>query len=871
MFRRRKNRDFSDEIQAHIALEADRLRAEGLSEADARAAARKAFGNLGAAEEHFYESTRWLWWDELGNDLRYAFRTLLHTPGFTAAAVLTLALGIGANTAIFSAIDAVALRPLPYPHPGRIVLLYGREAGGGTSDLSPADFLDFRREMHSFETLAAYRQMASNLTNEDRPERIEGAVVTPDFFAVMGVPAEVGRTLDRSLDQPGTARVVVLSDAFWHRRYGANPAIVGQSIHIDGVPRVVAGVMPPQFQYPPATEVWMPARFAVPEHPLRPDFDQSGVRDTHYFDVIGRMKPEVSRRAAQAEGDLIAKRLKQQYKDVEEAERVDLVPLDQELYGDSRSPLEILLAAVALLLLIASANVASLVLARGATRRKEFAIRAALGAGIPRLVRQFLAESLLLASSGCLLGVALAYVALGAVSSLLPSYAMAATPLQIDWRVLGFAAAVSAASGLLCGFFPAAALAKPGLAAVLNDAARGSSGGVRPNRTRSLLVIGEVALTTVLLIGAGLLIRSFSRLTAEPVGFRPDHVLTARLSLPPARYPDPASRARFVRRMLDSLEELPGVSSAAVVSRLPLLPGNSTRSVDIKGRTSSDSDIAPDYLVASPQYFRGMGIRLLRGRMFTAADGPDAPPVVIVNSAMARRFWPGQDPVGQSVTVGLCGPENQWCTVVGVVEDIHQHDLGESAQPAVYVPYARDPWPFMAVMMRTAAEPAAAATALAGAVHSVDKDQVVYEIRTMRDVVLNSFATRRVRMLFVVSFAVLALALACIGIYGLVAYTVAQRGHEIGIRMALGAGKRDVLRLVIRQGLRLAVAGVAAGLLLAAGLSRLLAAMLYNIRPTDAVSFAGAAILLAAVAALASYIPAWRATKLDPAISLRME
>ena len=870
MFRRR-SRDFSDEIQAHIALEADRLRAEGLGEAEAQAAARKTFGNLGAAEERFYESSRWLWWDELKNDIRYAVRTLLRTPGFTTAAVLTLALGIGANTAIFSAVDAVALRPLPYPHAERIVMLYAQDTGGGTSDLSPADFLDFRREMHSFEALAAYRQTASNVTSEDRPERIEGAVVTPDFFAVMGVAAELGRTLDQSLDQPGTARVVVLSDAIWRRRYGANPAIVGQSIRIDGVPHVVAGVMPPQFQYPPATDFWMPARFAVPEHPLRPDFDQSGVRDTHYFDVIGRLKPGVGQRAAQAEGDLIARRLKQQYKDVEEAARADLVPLDQELYGDTRSPLEILLAVVGLLLLIACANVASLVLARGATRRKEFAIRAALGAGKPRLVRQFLAESLVLASAGCLLGVSLAYAALGPVANLLPAYIRAGAALPIDWRVLGFAAAISVACGLLCGFFPAAALAKPGLASALNDAARGSSGGVRSNRTRSLLVIGEVALTTVLLIGAGLLIRSFSRLAAEPVGFRPDHVLTARLSLPPARYPDPASRARFVRRVLDGLEALPGVSSAAVVSRLPLLPGNSTRSVDIKGRASSDSDAAPDYLVASPEYFRSLGIRLLRGRMFTEADDENAPPAVIVNSAMARRYWPGQNPVGQSVTVGLCGHKDEWCTVVGVVEDIHQHDLGESAQPAVYVPYARDPWPFMAVVMRTATEPAAASTALAGAVHSVDKDQVVYEIRTMGDVVATSFATRRVRMLFVVSFAALALALACIGIYGLVAYTVAQRGHEIGIRLALGAGKQDVLRLVIGQGLRLAVAGVAAGLILAAGLSRLLAAMLYSVHPTDAVSFAGAAILLAAVAALASYFPAWRATKVDPAISLRME
>ncbi len=864
--RRRKQPDFSSEIASHIALEADRLRAAGWSESEALAAARRAFGNVTAAEERFYESGRWRWWDELKGDIRYARRTLLRTPGFAAAAVITLALGIGANTAIFSVVDAVALRSLPYPHAERILMLYGRLEDGDTSTLSPADFLDFRRDCRSFENLAGYRGSTFNVAGQDSAERIQGAVVTPDFFAVMGMRARLGRTLDRVSDAPGRPRTVVLSDAFWRRRYAANPAILGQVLNLDGEALTVVGVMPHEFQYPPLSDVWVPARFAVPEHVLRPDLDQSAVRDSHYFFSIGRLRPGVRIAAAQAEADLIARRLRKQYPDME-ADRAALVPLDQELFGKAQSPLDILLAAVGLLLLIACANVANLVLARGAARRKEIAIRAALGASRPRLIRQLLTESLALAVGGCALGIGLAYAALGPVSALLPLDA----EVHIDLRVLGFAAAVSAAAGILCGVFPALTLAKAGPGGVLNEAARGASGGVRSNRVRSLLVVCEVALTVVLLIGAGLLVRSFQRLASVPVGFSAEHVLSARLSLPQLRYASPASRARFVARVLERLEASPGVSSAGVISRLPLLPGNSTRSLDIKGRPSAADDLAPDYLVASPDYFRSMGIRLLRGRMFTERDDAKAPAVVIVNAAMARHFWGAQNPIGQFVTAGACGKENEWCEVVGVVEDIHQHNLDEKPRPAMYVPYARDPWPFMAIVVRTATDPAAAASSVTGAVHAIDKDQPVYDIRAMHDVVETSFAPRRVRMLFVLSFAGLALILACIGIYGIVSYGVAQRTHEIGIRMALGAERRDVLRLVIAQGLKLAAAGAAAGLVLAAALSRLIAGMLFGVRPTDAASFAACLALVMGVAALASFLPARRATRVDPAASLRGE
>jgi putative ABC transport system permease protein len=871
MFRRRADSDFSAEIRAHIALEADRLRAEGLSPSDAEAAARRAFGNPTAAEERFYESGRWLWWDQATRDADYALRMLRRSPAFTVAAVLTLALGIGANTAIFSVIDAALLRPLPYPQPDRIVTLYGLDSTGVNGILSPATFLDFRRQSRAFDFLAGFRDYPFNLTGQDRPERIEGAVVTPDFFGVLGVAAQVGRTLTLELDKPGAARTVVLSYSLWQRRYGGSADVLGRQILLDGEPRTVVGVMPAYFQYPPESELWTAARFAVPENILRPDLDQSNIRDSHYFETIGRLRPGVAVEQAQAEAGMIARRLKQQYGSDEEASGAALVTLHDDLIGPARPALMILLGAVGLLLLIACANIANILLARGAARQKEIAVRAALGAGRARLVRQFLTESILLAAAGGGLGIALAYAALRPLHALLPEDILAHAALSLDSQVLFFTTLVSLASGILFGLFPALHLSGAALDGVLKEGGRGSSGGVRAHRTRSVLVATEVALAAVLLVGAGLLIRSFSRLLAVSEGFRAERVLSLRLSLPEARYPGASDRARFVERAIDSIASLPGVASAAVVSRLPLNPGNSTRSVDIKGRTSTQDDPAPDYLVISPGYFPSMGIRLLGGRAFTERDDASAPPVVIVSQSMARTFWPGRNPVGEFVTVGGCGKENEWCQVVGAVEDVHQHNLDQPPRPAVYVPYARDPWPFMAFVVRTGTDPASAASAVESAIHSVDSDQPLYGVRTMDEVVAASRSPRRVRMLLLSLFAALALALACVGIYGVMAYLVAERTHEIGIRMALGADRRDVLSLIVGQGLKLAGAGVAAGLLLAAGLSRFLSTVLYGVGTTDALTFAGVAALLIALAAAATYLPAWRATRVDPVTSLRTQ
>jgi putative ABC transport system permease protein len=574
---------------------------------------------------------------------------------------------------------------------------------------------------------------------------------------------------------------------------------------------------------------------------------------------------------ARAEVNVIARRLKQQYKSDEEASSASLVTLHDDLVGGTRPALMILLGAVALLLVIACANVANILLARGAARQKEIAVRAALGAGRARLVRQFLTESVLLAAAGGGLGIALAYAGMPALRALVPEDMLGNAALRLDPRVLVFTTLVSLASGILFGLFPALHLSGAALESMLKEGSRGSTSGVRGRRTRGILAASEVALAAVLLVGAGLLIRSFSRLLAVSEGFEAGHVLSLRLSLPDALYPAAGDRARFVSRALENIAALPGVDSAAAISRLPLNPGNSTRSVDIKGRTSTENDAAPDYLVASPDYFRSMGIRLLSGRAFTERDDASAAPVVIVNESMARTFWPGRNPVGEFVTVGGCGKENEWCQVAGVVEDVRQHNLAQKPRPAVYVPYARDPWPFMAFVVRTRTDPSAAASAVQSAIHAVDRDEPLYGIRTMDEVVTASRSPRRLRTLLLSLFAGLALTLACVGIYGVMAYLVAERAHEIGIRMALGADKRDVLRLIVGQGLKLAIFGVAAGLVLAAGLARFMATVLYGVGTTDAPTFAGVSVLLVGLAVAASTLPAWRATRVDPVTSLRTQ
>jgi putative ABC transport system permease protein len=865
--KKRKQADFAAEIEAHINLEAERLRGEGLSEADALATARRKFGNVLQAEERFYFSQRTMLIEELRNDLRYAIRVIRHAPMFAATVVLTLALGIGATASIFAVADAALIRPLPFPDANRLVLLYERWQGELDS-FAPADYLDFQRQSKSFSYLAAYRQDPFNLGGQSRPERIRGAIVTPNFFSVFSVPPQFGRTLDSRVDKAGDARKAVLSYSLWQRRYAGSAAVIGDTVLIDGEPVTVVGVMPPYFTYPGDAEMWVAARFAAPEHPLRPSIDPSNVRSSHYFDIMGRLNDAVSARQAQAEMEVICRRLAQLHANAEMGDGPLLVSLRDDLVGNTRPAILMLLAAVAVLLLIACANVANIVLARGAARRREMAIRGSLGAGRSRLVRQLLVEGFVLAAIGAGIGLVAARYVLRSLQVLLPSDAVPPGGLHVDFRLLAFATGISVLSTILFGLFPALQAAQIDLSSALKKGGRMLTSGSHLNVSRKVLLVTQVALSAILLTGAALLIHSLSRLLATPEGFSPEHVLSLQLSLPPTRYGSPSARYRFTALLPERVRSLPGVRSAAITSRLPLNPGTSRRGIEIQGRPQvAGGDLSPFYVVISPDYFGTLRIPLLEGRVFTDADGVKAPGAVVVNQSMARYFWPNEDPVGKMIKIG----DTDWIPVIGVVGDVAQQGLDRAPLPAMYVPYVQDPWPALAVVIRTAEDPKNIASAAIASVEEIDKDQPVYNVRTMDEVVASSTQVRRFRTVLLGLLAIFALALAAIGTYGVMAYTVAQRRNEIGIRLALGAQPNGVRRWVIGEGLRLAGYGIAAGLLASLALSRFLSGILYGVKSTDPASFVMPPFLLLIAAFLASYIPARRAVRVDPAAILRSE
>ncbi len=868
MFRRpRKQNDFTAEIESHLRLEADRLREEGLSAVDAEKAARLKFGNVLQTQERFYESQRNLWLEGIRREVRYAIRSLRHAPMFTATVVLTLALGIGATAAIFGVADAALIRPLPFPQAQRLVSVYERWQGE-LDNLAPASYLDYRRQAKSFEELAGYRQISFNLGGENRPERVLSAVVTPNFFAVMEVSPELGRTLDATRDKPGSLRALVLAYSLWKRRYAGSTDVIGRTVSVNGEPGVIVGVMPPDFTYPGKVEMWAAARYQVPEHPLRPEVDQSTSRSSHYFDIVGRLKAGVTTQEAQAEVDVISRRLKQEYKDAEEGDGTTLVSLRDDLVGNTRPAILVLFGGVAVLFLIACANVANMVLARGATRQREIAIRGSLGAGRLRLIRQLIVESFLLSLLGTTLGLGGARYALRSLETLLPADLVGAGGLHLEPRLLAFAAVAAVLSTILFGIVPAIQAAKVDLNSALKEGGRTSAGGVQANRSRKALVITQIALAAVLLNGAGLLVRSFERLLAAPTGFSPDHVLSFQLSLPAAQYRTPADMNRFAAGVLENVRSVPGVTSSAVASWLPMSGGSSQRGIEIKGRPPvPGEDISPAYMVISPEYFRTLRIPVLDGRVFTDRDAATARGAVIINAAMVRHFWPRGDAVGKYVKIDRL----DWSPVVGVVADVAQQGLDKAPRPTVYVPYAQDPWRNLGVVIRTAMDPKHAAAAAIRAVHHVDKDEPVYQVRTMDETIASSVQARRFRTSLLALFAALALALATVGIYGVMAYGVAQRGHEIGIRMALGARPTELRRLIVGEGMRLAGYGIAAGLLASLGLMRVLSGVLYGVRSSDPPTFTATFLFLIVAAFLASYVPARRGMRIDAAIIWRTQ
>ena len=803
-------------------------------------------------------------------DLRYAIRMLARNPGFAAVAVVTLALGIGANTAIFSVVSTVLLRPLPFHDPDRIVVA-GQEWMGGGGDFSPADFLDVQKQNHVFEQMAVYRTWNFNLTAGERPERVIGEAVTTNFFSLLGVRPLLGRDLQPTDGGHAGDRAAILSFGLWQRYFGGNPSVLGQKIILNGEPFTVAGVMPRGFAFPEESELWVAPRYAVPAHPLRLNVDPATLRETHYFDVLARLRPGITLEQARADLAVVFKDVVRAHSDSDLRDAKPwVVTLHEDEVGNIRPALLVLLGAVGLVLLIACANVASLVLARGVARRKELAVREALGAGRTRIIRQLLTESLLLAFIGGALGTLIAFWAFVPLARMVPADLHGLVQPSLDLRVFAFTALLSLVAGIGFGLAPALTGARAEVFATLKEGGRTVGRG--RHRAQEILVVAETALALVLLAGAGLLLKSFVHLLSTDEGFDPNRVLTMQIFLPATRYGNPAERDAFVRQALTNIAALPGVQSSCVVTRLPLNPGGSSRGIMIEGRTYTPDrqvePITPNYSVISPGFFATLRIPLLAGRVFTARDDAQSPRVYVINRTMAKAFWPNENPIGRRVRIGT---DEKWSEIVGVVGDVRQHQLGEPPSPMLYAPYAQDPWPFMDIAVRTAQEPGGVASDLQRAIQAVDKDEPVYNIRTMDEVVSRSLSSRRFNLVLLGSFATLALFLTAIGVFGLISFAVAQRRHEIGVRMALGARREDVVKLVVFHGMRLALAGVALGLAGALGLTRFLSSLLYQVRPTDGVTLSAVALIVAAVALAACYLPARRATRVDPMIALRYE
>jgi len=864
----RREKDLEEEIRTHLQMAIQDRIERGETAEQARDSALREFGNVGLIKEVTRDMWGWRSLEQLAQDLRFGMRMLAKHPGFTLVAVITLALGIGANTAIFSVVNKVLLQPLPFKDSDRLVIVWeeGTAQGFPRNSVSAANYIDWRDQNQVFEGIAILGRMNFNLTGAGEPERIDGRRVSANLFDLLGVEPRLGRAFLPEEDQPGSNRVVILSHGLWQRRFGSDSTIIGKPLTLNGQSFTVIGVMPPHFQFPrPQDELWVPIAFTSQE---------ASNRGNNSYEVIARIRPGVNLGQAQAEMNTIAARLKQQYPDVVKSSGAVVIPLHEQLVGDIKLALIVLLSAVGFVLLIACANVANLLLARAAVRQKEIAVRIALGASRMRLIRQFMIESLLLAALGGVVGLLLALWGVSLLKALIPENISQVQAITVDAKVLGFTIVVSLLTGLIFGLAPATQSSKVNLNETLKEGGRDSASGSHGNRIRGLLVVAEVAVSLVLLIGAGLLINSFLRLLNVDAGFRADNLLTINVVLPELKYPDQARRTAFYSDLLSRIEALPGVHSAAVTNYIPLTLQGDTFGISIEGRPDPGPDKRPDIVtrVISPKYFSTMGIELLQGREFGEEDRVDSPRVVVVSETMARRLWPGEDPIGKRIKPGPPDSPLPWRTIIGVVKDVRQFELKADpklqmyycyVQPAFFVPSY--------LVVRTDVEPLSLAAAVREAVWGIDKDQPVSNVRTMKEVLSESIARQRFSMLLLGIFALLALVLAAVGIYGVMSYSAAQRTREIGIRMALGAQSRDVLRLAIGQGMRLALVGVAVGLIGALALTRLIESLLFGVSTTDPATFAVITILLVAVALLACYIPARRATRVDPLVALRYE
>jgi putative ABC transport system permease protein len=799
------------------------------------------------------------------NDLRFAFRQLFKSPGFTLVAVVTLGLGIAASTAIFSVVDAVLLHPLPYPDSERIVTVAQttRSTGVSTEDASPANFIDWAAQNSVFSAMACARGWQANLSGGEQPERVRATMASSQFFLLFGAKPILGRAFGPEDARPGNAHVAVLSQALWSRRYGADRNVVGRDLILDGEKFTIIGVMPNNFSPDNYGEIWVPSAWDVPTHPLSPNENPREFRDRSYLDAWARLKPDATLQRAQAEMSTIAQRLEKQYPNADQDTGIALVPLHEEMVGGLRPMLLTLLGAVGFVLLIACANVANLLLARSASRSREMAVRTALGASRFRLIRQLLTESTLLALLGGALGILLALWAQPLLLSLSPSEIGEFAGIGLNGQVLGFSLLASILTGALFGLAPALFASRSNPNESLREGERGSSLG--KNSGRSALIAAEIALSLVLLVAAGLMMKSFVRLTQVNPGFNPDRLLIFNIGL--ASSADQARQASFYSEVVERLRTVPGVQSAGAVSRLPLAGGNSSRSFNIPGSSQSYS---ADIRVSTADYFQTMGIPLLKGRNFTAHDSGGSLPVAIINEAAAANIFPGQNPIGKYLT--NFGPAMAKLQIVGVIGNVRHVALETAGRPEVYLPLAQAQWPSIYIALRSAvSNPLSLIPAVQSAVWSIDRNVPLANPRTMQDVLAHSVLRRKFAMLLLSIFAALATLLAAIGLYGVISYSVVQRTKEIGIRMALGGQRTDMLRMVLRQSGTLVLVGMLAGVPVALAATRLLGTMLYGVGAADVLTYLLVIALLGIAAFFASIIPAFRATKVDPMVALRYE
>jgi predicted permease len=816
--------------------------------------------------------------EDLIQDIRYGIRSLYSNPGFTLVAVLALALGTGANTAVFSVVNAVLLRPLPYREPDSLIMLWSSSPKTDRlrEPVSVPDMLDYRSQSSTLEGIASLAYDDFNLSTGDVPLHVQGSMVTANFFSVLGVTPALGRFFAAGEDRAGPGRVVVISNGLWKRRFGADPGILDHTIQLNGGTFNIIGVAPATFRSPEKTdELWIPLtldgsdRLRVPSTTTP---ENLASRKFRFMKCVARLRSDATIETARADLSTIAARLEQQYPDMNSGFTVNLISIQDQIIGDIKPALRLLLAVVALVLLIACANVANLLLARGSGRHREIAIRLALGARRARVIRQLLTESTLLGLVGGAAGLLLAYAGIRVLIAINPANIPRLDNLGIDFRVLGFTLVVSLAAGLLFGVAPAIQVTKPDLCEALKEGTRGSTeGGVR-QKTRSALVVLEVALTNVLLICAALMLRSFYTLQSVEPGFAPANVLTMQVALPPAKYSEDSLMSSFFEQALKRMATLPGVESVGAATTLPLQPDTAfSRRFTIENRApaSPNERLTASYRAVSPDFFSALLIPVLKGRVFTDSDRDQTPPVIVINEAMKRLYWGDEDPVGRRMAITAEGGVKR--EIIGVVGNIKQSSLHAESGAEMYETYLQSPWSFMAVVIRTAGDPNGIADAVRREILAVDPEQPVFDIRTMQQIVDESINQPRLYTTLLAIFAAVATILAAVGIYGVMSYTVSQRRHEIGIRMALGANPPDILRMVVRRAINLSVTGIAIGLAAAWFLTRLVQDLLYGVAPRDPVAFLVIPLGLALVALGSSYWPARRATRVDPMVALRTE